>query len=871
MRKGTLLILTLSLAFASSAWAGPRSWQQAKAIAEQQAAKLGITLDEDATSNAKANGQSSTATNASYYVFANSDSKGYIIVSGDDVMPEIVGYSTNGTYDESQLPANYAAFLKAYDATVKAVQKGDRIAISNVEQAKRLRAEKTFTAVAPLLEKDGINWDQNKPYNLKCPTYKDKAGNVYQCATGCTATAMAQIMRYYKYPAATTAEIPSYTYTSESGAKETMAAIPAGTTFDWDNMLGTYKGVSYTEEQGNAVAQLMLACGCSKQMSYGVSSGTGLYAAAQFATYFGYNPNTIQDVDRAAFTLEQWTDLIDTELANARPILYMGTSFTAGHAFVCDGSDGNGLYHINWGWSGYQNNYFDITILNPEKGGIGSGNDTDGYTRSNSMTIGITSDQSLKPEEPLANYAPISIANYYNNTGIEAASFVLLSNKRNSASDTFKAQINSCFYVNHGDNFTGSVGYGIKNNDGTYTCLVEAALENCTVYKGTAFSKEFSYAFPVGETTLYPIYKKEGENTWKRCVAIDIVPVMVTANETEAVASSAIQAELTLDTDLYSKVPSKATINLTSHLDEDFYGSAIMYVQSTVNEKVYNIAGNLDITLPANEKKTVTVNVIPKFSGNAVIGIIDNDFNSIYTEDKVWTIKASETPQFKLVAVETNAEKEETAEINALFNFGQVTMVVPKIKHDQITVTYSIQNNASTPGALSYGIAAQNTSTYEYKQVTQDVRAEGNGAITKVSATFSSEDIGKEVCVLLKAVNASTNKYEYLATDLEANKYTYTTDTSTSPSILTSENPAVIYAYIAGESTGISATTTESGSYVAGGKGIIVVKAAESKTIGIYNLSGQKVTELSLNAGEQQTVSVRPGIYIVDGTKIAVK
>lgn len=858
MKKNVLLILSLTLAFASSAWAGPRSWQQAKTIAQQEAAKIGITLDESSTSGAKANGQAAQ-TNASYYVFANSNDKGYVIVSGDDVMPDIVGYSTNGTFDESQLPDNYVAFLKAYAATVKAVQDGNEVAIANVKKAKQLRAAKTTVAVSPLLGKEGISWNQDAPYNLMCPQITDDQGTT-RAASGCVATAMAQIMRYYKYPSATTTEIPAYITETQ---KIKMEAIPAGTEFDWDNMLATYEENGYTTAQGNAVAKLMLACGCSMTMNYGRSSGAGSYAANAFANYFGYNPYMIQNVDRGAFTIEEWIDIIDTELANERPIFYTGSSFTGGHAFVCDGSDGNGLYHINWGWGGFQDNYFDITILNPEKGGIGSGNDPNGYTCYNAMTIGITPDQDLRPGSVL-NYAPISVMNYAEATKIEIPAFTLTKSTRKNANDTFSAMIYSCFYCNHGDNFTGMVGYGIKNNDGTYTCLVSQDLNDSPANKINTFTKTLSYAFPVGNTILYPIYKKEGEDTWKRCVALNIIPVMITASETEADANLAIQADVTFANDLYLNVPTTINVKLKSYLDEIYYGGAPIMMTNGIT---YVALGNLDVSLSPYGEKTVTTDVTPTLSGTFAISVIDFDYNSLWETQSVIVDEPS-TPVFKLIGVETNADKTETENVNFLNEGTEYTMVVPKVNHDSITVTYSIQNNGTTPNTIPYAIFAVNTlDDNVYKASSKATRAEGNGATTKVSASFSPDGIGKNVMVYLAKYNEDTGVYNKLFdTDLPNNKYSIYNSTS-----YIECNAAKIFAYIAGDPTGISTISAGADDFVAGGNGVIVVKSSTAKHLNVYNLSGQKVAEVSLSAGEQQTIAVRPGIYIVDGTKVAVK
>ena len=77
----------------------------------------------------------------------------------------------------------------------------------------------------------------------------------------------------------------------------------------------------------------------------------------------------MQEVERDNYSLEDWMNLLDAELQAKRPVMYSGNSSTVGHQFVCDGSDGDGLYHINWGWGGYQDGYFDISLLNPDKGG----------------------------------------------------------------------------------------------------------------------------------------------------------------------------------------------------------------------------------------------------------------------------------------------------------------------------------------------------------------------------------------------------------------------------------------------------------------------------------------------------------------------
>ena len=234
MKKNFLLLLSLMLLLSVSAIAGPRSYQQAKAIAQRQAAMLGIEMDAEVTASAKAAPRMSVSSTVSpsatcYYVFANGEDKGFTIVSGDDRMPEVVGYSAQGTYDPDHLPANYVGFMKAYQETVEALLKGDAQVSGGLAEVRQWRAERAGSAaVAPLL--DGIKWDQREPYNNMCPLYEGTNRSV----TGCVATAMAQVMMYYQYPKKLKSTIESYT-TKAYGIN--IPAIYSGATYDWDNML----------------------------------------------------------------------------------------------------------------------------------------------------------------------------------------------------------------------------------------------------------------------------------------------------------------------------------------------------------------------------------------------------------------------------------------------------------------------------------------------------------------------------------------------------------------------------------------------------------------------------------------------------------
>lgn len=264
MQKKSLLILMLVLFVKLAAIAGPRSFVQAQKIAENQASRLGIVIDSKARAKARAiNGVDSHLKQVvDYYVFPNGADKGFTIVSGDDRMPEIVGYADSGTYDENQMTEGMAMFLDSYKAMVEAVKAGDPAALSLLNEHRAMTAspKRASAKVAPLLGQ--IQWNQGYPYNMMCPKYNGNDRSV----TGCVATAMAQIMAFWKYPKKLMADIPAYTTRTN---EISMPGISQGATYDWDNMLPRYVEGNYNNEQAEAVAKLMLHCGAAVEMDYG--------------------------------------------------------------------------------------------------------------------------------------------------------------------------------------------------------------------------------------------------------------------------------------------------------------------------------------------------------------------------------------------------------------------------------------------------------------------------------------------------------------------------------------------------------------------------------------------------------------------------
>jgi hypothetical protein len=271
---------------------------------------------------------------------------GFVITATDVRMPALLGYSDRGSFAEaSRMPA-FRSVLDAYSKT----------ADEGAGETYRMRRADLPAAVSPLITD---TWHQNEPYWQQTPVVDGK-----QCFTGCVAHAMAEVMYYYRYPERGTG---SHTYTDTKGCGLTLTANFGEHTYDWDNILDSYTEGAYTQEQVDAVALLLSDCGIAVNMRY-TPQESGAYTVYQpiaLANYFGYDRG-VQMYFRDFFTWREWNDMLMTELAAGRPVLMAGYSAGQGHAYVCDGYDEQGLYHINWGWEGLANGYYNIQYMSPD-------------------------------------------------------------------------------------------------------------------------------------------------------------------------------------------------------------------------------------------------------------------------------------------------------------------------------------------------------------------------------------------------------------------------------------------------------------------------------------------------------------------------
>ena len=307
------------------------------------------------TSRPAKNLRSDKTNNAPYYAF--NLEQGYVIVSGDDEMTELVGYAENGFFDAENVPPQMQLWLDGYAEYVAAVQSG------KAKARKILLSDSPSVVVEPLVT---TKWNQDAPFNNFAPEYTDDNNNTQRCATGCAATAMAQIMKFHNWPEQ---GVGHYSYEHQSFG--TISSNFSEHVYDWTNMIDRYNNGEYSNVQADAVALLMKDCGVSLNMNYGPVSGASIYSyTPAFKNYFRYSSRTI---NRSGCETAEFTKIITDELQEGRPIIYCGTGEDGGHAFVVDGYDTNYFLHVNWGWGGYSDGYFDMNYMDPAGLGIGGG------------------------------------------------------------------------------------------------------------------------------------------------------------------------------------------------------------------------------------------------------------------------------------------------------------------------------------------------------------------------------------------------------------------------------------------------------------------------------------------------------------------
>ena len=596
MRK--LLLLSWLLLCSLMVWAAQRSSEDALSIARSffmQSSSIATRNAADvqlvAVSSDLLNSTSTrSVTNGNAFYIYNNAHSAYVIVSGDDRMKPVLGYSDNGSFITENLPVNILSWLEYYNAAYENIKNGKKVFAEP-----KLLIRKSFPAsISPLLGE--INWNQDAPYNNACPMIQGQ-----RSVTGCVATAMAMILKYYEYPAKGTGH---YSYTS-NGVQYSFDY--GNTTFDWNNMLPQYSG-TYTTEQADAVAQLMYACGVSVEMEYSPSS-SGAYSfkvGQALIDYFGYDEN-LGYIYREYFTSEEWMNLIKKEISEGRPVLYNGASKDVGHEFVFDGYDTQDMVHVNWGWGGANNGYFEVASLDPSSPGIGGGtNIGGGFIYQQGMITGF------QPPVTTSSYTShfyLSKLEVSKNEVTKGETFDLTITEMYNMSTTFK---------------DGQLGL-IAEKDGKQSALWNISLGNVKTNfgtKGQTFSNiTVPSALTDGTYALYLATKDSRETVWSRVRGGygSETQFTLTISGNKCILAS-FGGNLNLKEDLDGSVESLHNLysgrrgdfkmllsnkNTTS----DFYGLAgVLFITADEDAQLISLAGYTQLELrPGVENKEINI------------------------------------------------------------------------------------------------------------------------------------------------------------------------------------------------------------------------------------------------------------------------
>ena len=618
MKRILMVRTAMTLVFAAvwmNVWADEVTEKQALEEAQQFVASHN---NRKSTPTVKSAGQVS-----GLYLFNVSGNGGFVIVSNDDQTMPILGFGESGNIDPDDLPDNMRAWLQSYADQIAWLQSNGKDAkdTNNRSRAPRRTAK---TTIGPLVK---TNWNQSIPYYNLCPEIDGT-----KTVTGCVATTMAQLM-YYHYAhngfSAKSTDIPGYTTTTTDKNKASYELTVSGleaTTFDWGNMIANYTpinpetGKRYlagNAEQQQAVAKLMRYCGTALHMKYGLSVNGGSSAyneAIPFAlkTFFGYDGG-IQHCYRKNYSYTDWVNLIYSELVANRPVALGGQSAGGGHSFICDGYEYRNdadYFHINWGWAGSSDGYFQLSVLQPWEQGIGGSSTLDGFSFGQDAVIGIQ-----PPVDGNADYC-LSLEGLQLGSNETSKEFT-----RANETDAFTGI--SLYYIvynySYGSNTydvavqlvdgSGNVKhtFGSKENqtrawNETISATLSGLSIPSSVAKGTYYIKVMSRPHNENETAWQEcfdgdVYKLEAVITDSKLT----INVPIPANVTPASVTFAVSGES------YTGAEQKVTATVTGG-SGDYSGDIVLRVND--NPVVGQIAH-----IPAGETVVLNFSYIPSYVG----------------------------------------------------------------------------------------------------------------------------------------------------------------------------------------------------------------------------------------------------------------
>ena len=564
-----------------------------------------------------------------YYIYNRGSNAGFVIIAGDDELTPYIGYATTGQVLEQDMPEQLRAFLKACQERIDELVSS--ISYHQALQPTRPSATEP-THIDPLL--GNIQWNQSAPWNDQTPVVGGEHTPV-----GCVATAYTQVMRYHQWP---TQGEGTFSYTEERSNRQHSVDYGA-TTYDWAHMPERYNDPSSaTSEETQALSTLAYHAGVAVEMMY-APSGSGSYTplvARALADHFRYDKR-VSFKSRSNYTQSSWEQMLRAELIAARPIVYSGSGSGGGHAFVCDGYDTEGLFHINWGWGGMSDGYFNLNYLVPSDLGIGGGAGG-GFSLGQGAVVGIKPDKtgsSQRQESSLVTTWRFGMTFTEGTLDASAEYTVVLTTDATP--------------------YDGSVTYGVTKVGTTDTLYLDQYARNARIdglYQGFSIDPEklqLSNHIGVGTWDIFLAYRHtdaKGQTAWRPCGQHERAKEQyrhtytITQESdgsyvvTEEASSNLSMLELvagSVQSSIVGYEKSKVSLQLRNTGRVEFFDQLYLYARK-VGERIFEPVVNILPAIGAGVVKEVTFDIdrFPYGSGDVELEVgyfAKNDFTPIWS------------------------------------------------------------------------------------------------------------------------------------------------------------------------------------------------------------------------------------------------
>ncbi len=532
-------------------------------------------------------------TDDNLYIFNIGTDNGFVMISASDLTQPVLGYTDSGQFNALEVPSGLQELMNQMSSAISKIESGEfEIPYSIKSNASALNK----AAIEPLLKTE---WGQNAPYNAQCPTIKGSS-----VPTGCVATAMSQIMYFYSYPTGATSEIPAYSNYN---------ALPA-TTFNWD-VMRTYYGSAYdTEDNKNEVARLMHYAGQSVEMEYTLdgSGASLLLVPTALENYFGYvsggkiitGANYYYDELGAVRTFSEWDDMLYNELKGGHPFILSGvTSDYYGHAFIIDGYDGNGYYHVNWGWDGNYNGYFTLCLLDAYSDYA--------FPFDQSAIIGIRPQEVYSENNLQCTIYDIALPNGNSST---------LTRKSGNNNFTlgftwgFMASLDEDALVETNFHLYDSNGNIAQQETGDSQYFSFQATQNGSIMYSSSIDNSVSFGKGLSDGTYFikGVYRVYESTEWHPMLKADVMCLKVVISGNTATVTTYQQADLTVNSievegNLRAGNTQQVKVNITNNSSE-FYDQLYLFDGNTLNNAPF-------VVIYEGETTDIYIDYTPTLSG----------------------------------------------------------------------------------------------------------------------------------------------------------------------------------------------------------------------------------------------------------------